>query len=353
MRRPQSEKPVLMNIRSRVLCRTLLPCLLVLGVAGAIATGCSEKAPVAPTPPPVPPTVTSVSVAGPGSAQAGQTAAMVAVANMSDGTTQTVTTTAMWLSSNPAAAPVSATGVVTFQAVGESDIRATFSGQTGMLHVTVTARPASSFTLFGIVTETNSNRPVLGARVEVINGPNVGRNTTTDGNGYYSMPLVEGTFALRFSRNDYELREVTGTLSVDTRLDITMKSTLPPPPDVSKFFGTYRVNLSTGSENCPGDPVTPGSSGTLELSGRDDGSRATASITERGQTRTYNGSMSEDGGFGGTGSGLIGLRGFQTHEYNGSLGARVSGNSISGTETLRITVPCPGSVLTIRFSGSR
>lgn len=72
---------------------------------------------------------------------------MTAVARLSDNTNQTVTATAQWTSSNTTVATVSASGLVTVRAAGDSDILATYQGR---LHgQTVRARAAGPRNAFG------------------------------------------------------------------------------------------------------------------------------------------------------------------------------------------------------------
>jgi hypothetical protein len=64
---------------------------------------------------------------------------MTASARKSDGSTENVTNSATWQSSNPAVATVSASGSVTARAPGSSTISAAFGGQTGQITVQVVA----------------------------------------------------------------------------------------------------------------------------------------------------------------------------------------------------------------------
>lgn len=124
---------------------------------GVSACGGGSSAPSTPTSstPPVPqgPTVVGLTVSSPGCASdvcgatAGDTLQMTAVARLSDNTNQTVTSTAQWSSANTAVATVSASGLVTVRAAGDSDIVATYQGR---LHgQTVRARAAGPRTSFG------------------------------------------------------------------------------------------------------------------------------------------------------------------------------------------------------------
>lgn len=88
------------------------------------------------TPPPA--TVTAVTVTGQTAFTAiGQSAQFAAVAKLSDNTTNTVTGSASWQSSNPMVATAAA-GLVTARGAGTATISATASGIVGTLPITVT-----------------------------------------------------------------------------------------------------------------------------------------------------------------------------------------------------------------------
>jgi len=97
-------------------------------VVFALACGDSSTSPT---------TVSSIAVTGTAPA-IGATAQFSAVATMSNGTTQDVTSTATWSSSNPADAAVSATGQVTGVAPGTVSIQATYQSVTGTDQITLT-----------------------------------------------------------------------------------------------------------------------------------------------------------------------------------------------------------------------
>lgn len=87
------------------------------------------------TPPPI---VQSLSIQGANTVQAGQTTQLQAIAQMSNGTTQNVTTAANWTSSAPATATV-AGGLVTGIATGGATIGAAYAGTNAQAPMTVTA----------------------------------------------------------------------------------------------------------------------------------------------------------------------------------------------------------------------
>lgn len=331
--------------------------LLVLGVSARCGGSPSNPTPPTTTTSSVP-SVTSVGVSGGGQPTPGQTAQFTATANLSDGTTQNVTQQAMWESSNPAVATVSSSGLVSFVAAGDVDIRATYRSVTGSTRITVSPAPRPRYRLSGVLTDMINGRGVDQARVEVVSGLNAGRSVTTPVDGSYEFSdLVEDSFTVRFSSPFYETADRSVNLTTDTVVDVVMK----PSPDVTAYYGTFNVSLSVKQQNCE-FPVVPGSTGQLTLAGSKDGTTFTATIVERGTTRSYGGRMQGDGNFSGSGGGVIaGLTGLPVddasiiypHDYTGSIEGRVSGRSITGNENVLFGIPCPGKTLQIGFSGSK
>lgn len=86
-------------------------------------------------------TLSSVSVSGGNTVTVGQTVQFSATANFSDNTTENVTGTATWESSNTGVATVSSVGVATGVAAGNAEIRARSQNVTGTAPLTVTAIP--------------------------------------------------------------------------------------------------------------------------------------------------------------------------------------------------------------------
>jgi hypothetical protein len=316
---------------------------MVTGLAGCGGT------PVAPPPPP--PTITGVSLAGiTDPAVAGQTVQLEATATFSDGTTQKVTSQASWTSSSDAVATVSSTGMVTFVSAGEVDLRATYRATTGTTHVTVVPIIVR-YALDGVVSDAANKRGVQNARVEILDGPNAGRSTQTDGTGAYRIAdIAAGRITIRVTHPSFETSERSVTLSADTRLDIAIRARV----DVTGFYGTFNVKFTIAEQTCQ-FPITPGPNGQLILSGRPDGGNFQAKIVERGTSRTYAGVMQSDGRFTGNASGL--LPGFGPvilkHDFTGSLEGRVSGGSVTATEKIVYAAPCPGKIAKFNLSGNR
>lgn len=134
--------------------RKLIPAAVLLTHI-ACGGGGKSSAPTAPTTPTTPaaPTVTSLTVTGSGCAggvcpgQVGNNLQLTATVQLSDSTTQNVTSTAQWSSSNTTVATVSASGLVTFRAAGDADVLAIYQGK--LAGLTVRLIPAGPKTAFG------------------------------------------------------------------------------------------------------------------------------------------------------------------------------------------------------------
>jgi hypothetical protein len=159
---------------------------------------------------------------------AGQTTQLTATATLSNNTMQNVTSSSTWSSSNGAVASVSG-GLVTAHSVGSASVTATNQGVTGSTVITVQVPSQQAFTLLGVVTEVGATRAVVGARVEIRDGPSAGRATITDGNGFYSIaPVLSSSFTLRGTHANYQTTDVPVTVSGDRRLDFQMRRVVQP-----------------------------------------------------------------------------------------------------------------------------
>jgi parallel beta-helix repeat protein len=131
-----------MPLARRSLVLDVLNVLILIAPVALAISACGASTPTGPAPTP-----TAVAVTGTTSLPAGgQTAQLTAVASLSNGTTQNVTATAAWQSSNTAAATVSNAGLLTSVAAGSTTITATYQGKAGTLAVSVTAA-TGAFTL--------------------------------------------------------------------------------------------------------------------------------------------------------------------------------------------------------------
>jgi len=86
-----------------------------------------------------PTTVSSIAVTGAAPA-VGATAQFSAIATMSNGTTQDVTSLSAWSSSNSGTATVSSSGVVTGVAEGSTTVQATYLSVSGTDAITIPAQ---------------------------------------------------------------------------------------------------------------------------------------------------------------------------------------------------------------------
>lgn len=315
-----------------------------------LTSGCnvcgSSVAPTV-TPPPVV-TVSSVTIAGMGAeGLVGDELSLTLAAALSDQTTKDVTAQATWESSNTAVATVSPAGRLVMAGPGECEIKATYQGATTSRHLVV-SRPSPGIGLVaGVLSDATTQRPVVGARVEIVDGVNIGKFATSDGNGYYAIPnIINGTMTLRITRDGYITTDAPATVLGNTQVDVQVRP-VPPPP----YAGTYNVSLTVVQDTCL--QIFPAASGQVQLSGT--ATTITVRIVERGITRSYNGTIAGDGTFSAvTGNGSTSSTGwYPSHDYTGSVSGRVSGNSVSGTERLNFTTGCPGQVVVINFGGAR
>jgi uncharacterized protein YjdB len=106
--------------------------VLILGFIVTMAAACGSTS-TSPT------TISSIAVTGAAPA-VGATAQFTAIATMSNGTTQDVTSLSAWQSSNTGAATVSSSGVVTGVAEGSTTVQATYLSISGTDAITIPAQ---------------------------------------------------------------------------------------------------------------------------------------------------------------------------------------------------------------------
>lgn len=82
--------------------------------------------------------------------------------------------------------------------------------------------PVATATVVGVLTDVNTRAAVGGATVIVSGGTYNGRSSGTDGNGFFSIPGVAGTFTLLAQRAGYNQGSRSVTMNGDTRADMTI-----------------------------------------------------------------------------------------------------------------------------------
>ena len=111
--------------------------------------------------------------------------------------------------------------------------------------------PAANLSLSGTVAETTTHSPVPFARVDIVVGANLGRNTTTDGTGRYRLDnLSSGSITVRATASGYLASLDVLTLDANRVLDFT----IAPAP----FRTTARVVDALSSAPLDGVAVSGG-----------------------------------------------------------------------------------------------
>jgi hypothetical protein len=196
--------------------------------------GCTSKAMTAPSASVMSIEVRETSIGGAGFQ-------LNALAQISDGSSRDVTTSAQWQSSNASLAKVSSIGAVSIAGNGEVEFRATYQTVTGSLRLLVgQAPPLPTFVLSGTVREAGTEKVLPGARIAVSGGSIAGALATSDVNGRFSFSsLPTGTLAVETTRDGY-LTPLNATvlISEDTNLDVWMFAIVPL--DASGALATAR-----------------------------------------------------------------------------------------------------------------
>jgi hypothetical protein len=149
---------------------------------------------------------------------------LTATARGSDGSTQDVTRSAAWESSDTRLASVSPSGYVTILGNGSVELKATYQGVTGAEQVQVGL--PRTFTISGTVAEVAPNvRPIAGARVQIVGGT----HTFSDDRGMFAIQgLSAGRTLLEFSKDGYQTLETEAVIANgDTQITVSL---YPTPP---------------------------------------------------------------------------------------------------------------------------
>lgn len=187
-----------------------------------LCAGCSsDRSPASPTAPGT--TVSRLMVVGT-PPSVGSSSQFTAIAVLPDGSNQTVTSQAVWRSSNTGVATVTSAGMVTAASGGSVDISATYASTTGRL--TFTVAPPVGYTLRGTVADTQpGGSRVTAATVVVRDASGVTRSGVTDASGQYAIGgLAAGTAEVSATAPGY----VTLTRTITIAGDLTLNLALQP-----------------------------------------------------------------------------------------------------------------------------
>lgn len=146
------------------------------------------------------------------------------------------------------------------QTSGTNTIGVSGTGKSGSSTPSPPTPPAGTYTLTGTVTESGAGA-LSGANIEVRDGPDAKKTTTTDSSGKYTLSgLQAGSFTLRAWKTGYSDSDKGVTLPGTSRVDYVMQKSsstpTPPPtpaaPDVEYVVTGVRSNIITISNSSEG-----------------------------------------------------------------------------------------------------
>jgi hypothetical protein len=223
-----------------------IPLALALLLAGWL-TAC-DKSPTKPSPPPPSPpagqgqsqpTLQSIRVEGPTSVPPGTKAQYTAIGQMSDGSTQDLTSTTAWRSSDGAVLSVADNGEATGGKNGEAIVAAENTAKRASIQVLVLT--PGTHRLMGLVSD--KGFPVSGATVDVLDGSRAVMSVRTDTEGIYRLYGVSGDVELRVRAEGYPDQVHGIPVTEDARLDFAL-------PPTGNLTGSYELTITSDS-SCP------------------------------------------------------------------------------------------------------
>ncbi len=220
--------------------------LVVTVVVGAWLAGCdkspTQSSPLPPPPPnqPTQPTLQSIRVEGPTSVPPGTTAKFIAIGQMSDGTSQDVTATTTWRTSDAGVLSVSPSGEATGGKDGEAVVAAENRAKRASLQVIVLT--PGRYRLSGLVSD--SGTPVAGATVDVLDGSRAVMSARTGADGIYHLYGLIGDVEVRVRADGYPDQVRGIPVAGDATLDFTM-------PTGANLTGSYELTITADAASCP------------------------------------------------------------------------------------------------------
>lgn len=139
--------------------------------------------------------------------------------------------------------------------------------------------PAPTWSVSGVVSSEEPSAPLAGARIEVTEGADAGKNVQTGEDGRYELTgLREGELALRVSAEGFEDQAKRLALTENQTANFSLRrppAPPPPPPPTRTLTGTLIETLSAGAiagANVTVDGLgvfTTGSDGTFTIDAPD------------------------------------------------------------------------------------
>jgi hypothetical protein len=180
------------------------------------------------------------------------------------------------------------------------------------------------YTLSGTISEEGGSRMIAGGTVQILDGPNAGKTSSTDTGGAYSLPgLAGGSFMVRATASGYDPREQSVTIARDTTLDLKLRairSAPPPPPPPAPSACAYTVAPAEGGTDYNGGSFT-------------------ATISRTSGSCPWQAT---------SGAGWITLTGATSGNGSGTLAYTVGPNGLLSTRTGIITISWTGGSAQIR-----
>ena len=230
---------------TRMLRRTSVTAL---GLA-AILVAC-DKSPTAPsnpipqqntpTPPSGPATLLRIELSGPVSVPPNDSVQYKAEAVYSDNSRRDVSGEATWRTGQTSILTVSASGLATGRAVGETSVTVSWSGRTATRSEVIVV-PAGTYRVTGNIRDGGVLVP--DAEVRVMSGPSQGLSTKSP-SGAYRLYGVAGDSELRVAKSGYEDARRRIIVSNHERVDFDL--TLSNPRE--EMAGTYTLRVTAANE---------------------------------------------------------------------------------------------------------
>jgi hypothetical protein len=176
----------------------------------------------------------------------GTSAQYKVIGQISDGTTQDLTTSSTWRSSDDGVLAISESGGASGGKAGEVVLAAEKNGKRASLQVLVLA--PGTFRVTGLVSDSGTAIP--GATVDVLNGSRAAMTTQTDADGIYRLYGLSGAIELRVRALGYPEQVRALTVTDGARYDFAL-------PARSQSNGSYRLTIAADATACPSTGRNP------------------------------------------------------------------------------------------------